>query len=803
MPCDSKAFAETVKSTSVKNIIAEARQLLANGDTNGYAAAKRKLPAFCFMATFDDNTGREGKNPPAAWRIQAAARLNGLVMLDFDHLEEDPREIFRKIPSHWFNPNSCPNAIMLAHVTPSGKGLRLVCVADPNRGNLADNQAYIALCLKMENDKAVKDASRTSFACSEDDILFINNDIFSYHSEEFNQRYGALYRSGVSSKTPKNTQASETPAGEVRTESSVGEFPHTFKGKPYADIAREWLRQNGTPAVGERHSTLLRLAGDLRYICDNKPQFLLQVVSDLDFVKAMLSEGAESAHEVEALCLDVCTRRMYFKKPERLEKVLNAAVPNWRKNTIENGKKDEEETGVDAGVYQEMWNRLRPLLSPPYDVACLRVDDANKLGAVFAAGTMYCTLMTRCYYTHFDGERQRMNPQAMIIGDPASGKSFADRLDRAIMTAMRAADAPGRQMIKDYKRETRKRENSSKEAKKAPLEKPEACIRYLPSRTSNAVFYERASNAKENIDGEPFPLHLYTFDSELDSNVTAQGGGAWISKHDIELKAFHNELSGVDYANQESMNDLIPVHYNTVVTGTPVSLNKKVNIRNVNDGLCSRLAIFRMLPKKYQMLNTGYYDIHKQTQDLRQWGFRFDSMKGELKIKPLVDHCYKLCEQAAFEAEAQGDDVLDYLRKRAVFYATWFTVPRIYGRQWDKYEKGEEIEVNDEDLEFATLIYDSVIYWQDFYFGNMLQESWENARQLEKPRRRPGKTQQVFMLLPNDFCIDDVMKYASSSRNAAKVMIYRWIKEGVIESMASKSGCYTKMLTQHDQRETV
>ena len=43
------------------------------------------------------------------------------------------------------------------------------------------------------------------------------------------------------------------------------------------------------------------------------------------------------------------------------------------------------------------------------------------------------------------------------------------------------------------------------------------------------------------------------FDSELDSSITAQSGGAWIGNHDLELKAFHNELSGVDYANNYSI----------------------------------------------------------------------------------------------------------------------------------------------------------------------------------------------------------------------------------------------------------
>ena len=141
---------------------------------------------------------------------------------------------------------------------------------------------------------------------------------------------------------------------------------------------------------------------------------------------------------------------------------------------------------------------------------------------------MFCTLMTRCWYTHYDGNLQRMNPQVYIIGDPASGKSFANLLDQCIMAAMRYADQPARDAEERYKNEQQERSTSSKAQKGDALKRPEGMIRYIPSRTSNAVFYRRAVNAKEVIGGEVMPLHLYTFDSELDSSITAQSGGSWI-----------------------------------------------------------------------------------------------------------------------------------------------------------------------------------------------------------------------------------------------------------------------------------
>ena len=215
-------------------------------------------------------------------------------------------------------------------------------------------------------------------------------------------------------------------------------------------------------------------------------------------------------------------------------------------------------------VYSQFWERLKPLLTEPYDLATYRMDDYNKLGGVFAAGAMFCTLMTRCWYRHFDGEGQRMNPQVYLIGNPGSGKGEISKMDEIIMSPVKAADKAGRRAEAEYKREMVERSTSTKAQKGEPLTRPDFCVRYLPSRTSNAVFFRRAMNAVEVIDGEETNLHLYTFDSELDGNTTAQSGGSWIGKHDIELKAFHNEFTGVDFANQNFENGVIQVFYNYV-----------------------------------------------------------------------------------------------------------------------------------------------------------------------------------------------------------------------------------------------
>ena len=790
MHCTRELFYQTVGSPEVAQTIASARAARAQGDERKYQNLKKRLPAFCFMGTFMPSHGKNGNLSEGMWRLQSQVRLNGLVMHDFDHLGEKgltPYNLFKRIPAWMLDDKSCAFALLFAARTPSGDGLRLVTMADPQRGDIAQNQQHIASILGTECDESVKNADRMSFAVTKDDIYYINDLIFTYENEEYDRRFGGLYR--TPSRSPEG--------GELAAHDTLSSSPEggevaalEFNGVPFQSIVDKWIEERGVPAEGTRHLTMLRLAGDLRYICDNDPAKVKKAVRLAAFVRDI--EQERGSEEVDNACEDVCERKMYMSIPRSFSAILEKlgatkALPLRGSGRGSSLREDE------GGVYASFWQRLKPLLTSPYKEACSLTEDYNKLGAVMAAGGMFCTLMTRCWYEHFNGDRQRMNPQVYIIGMPAAGKSFADRLDSIIMGPMQAADRVGREAEAEYNRKLKERQTSSKELKGSALKKPELMVRYCLSKTSNAVLFHRMRNAHEQVDGEEMHLHLYTFDSELDANTKAQSGGTWIDKHDVELKAFHNERTGVDFSNVDSANGVYEVYYNTVCTGTPLSLQRKINIRNVNDGLCSRIAFFRMVPDGFKMIAKGSRTRNHDLECcLKQWAFRFDSMKGELKVQKLVDHVYSLCEQSAWEAEAAGDRVLDFLRKRAVFYATWFTIPRIYGRQWDAYQKTGEVEVDDSDLQFATLMYEAVIYWQDHFFGRMLQESWDNAEQEYKPRKHMSANDAVFAQLKDEFTTQDVIGRLNISKGGACAQLNRWVAQGLCERTAQ--GRYKKKI---------
>ncbi len=127
----------------------------------------------------------EGKEILFRRRLQSnILELSGLFMFDGDHLPVDPREVYERTLRKGF-----PWEVRLAHKTSSGHGLRLVCEANPDVGNIADNQIELGRELGLLGqlgstgkpicDDSCIDASRISYAPRMCDIYYIDeNNLF-------------------------------------------------------------------------------------------------------------------------------------------------------------------------------------------------------------------------------------------------------------------------------------------------------------------------------------------------------------------------------------------------------------------------------------------------------------------------------------------------------------------------------------------------------------------------------------------------------------------------------------------------
>ena len=87
---------------------------------------------------------------------------------------------------------------------------------------------------------------------------------------------GDTQGTGTSVTSQATSQMSQSPCVAEATE---GRYPGEFKGVPYTSIISEyWRRTGGEPSEGERNKRLHQLAANLRAICDNNEEWLLEVM---------------------------------------------------------------------------------------------------------------------------------------------------------------------------------------------------------------------------------------------------------------------------------------------------------------------------------------------------------------------------------------------------------------------------------------------------------------------------------------------------------------------------------------------
>ena len=405
--------------------------------------------------------------------------------------------------------------------------------------------------------------------------------------------------------------------------------------------------------------------------------------------------------------------------------------------------------------------------------------------ALIVSGVFGMTLMTRCTYRfyHRPEELRRLNSSALIIGDPASGKSFATRLFKLLAAPIVAADKVGRDAINAYREQMR-----TKGANKEKPKKPKVVVRIHPARTSNAQFIQDMVNAVEMVDGEEMHLHMLTFDTELDNTVTVQKGGSWIDKMSMELKAFHNEEDGQAYSNMDSILQDFNVYWNYVYTGTPIALKKKVNEQNFGSGLATRLTVIPLPATNFEMMERESRVDFESDGRLKAWAFKLDKTKGLLPMDKIVDELYDWTARRMMDAAENDSKADEMLLKRCAYHGLNYAAPFIVMRHWDAMKKdGDywcgEFETDDIDWRLAELITNMQYACQRHYFGGMAEAYFDNKlKDASVNVQRKQKTFEGFARLPEEFTTEDVMRcFNLTSMGAARSRAKRLVDDHVAE----------------------
>ena len=775
---------------------------------------KENLPAFIFSCYKFDAT-ESAKGQPFCHRRLKDCHLNGLVMLDIDHVE-NPMQIWWQLRDN----AELMTRTKLVYITSSGNGLRIIFTADSSLGNLADNQIVFANALGQKADASCIDATRNSFSPKEEDILFIDETIFDYYDEDFDKMFTDAYRDEKTQPINHRFDTDDGADSNKAAQEGTGTFG-SVDDQPLGDGVK-WRGYDLQTIIdarfgdklpckedSNRHNESLKLATDLMLMLDGDKKLVQTIVERQSWVQEIIEERDEDvAQTVESAAKQLAKKEETTSKPYP-SKAMQAAIESVTGKSyreliadLEASPDTSKGKGVSIEAQLQKWGEEIEGMFDDFPLlrdVCEGLKKSQYPAALFVAGGVMMTLMTRTWYRfyHRPQQERRLNCSLFIIGHPASNKSMADDIYEVLSTPIAAADKAGLAALNRYKQDTKK-----KAANKEGKDKPQGIIRIHPARTSNGQLIQDMLNAKETIEGKEIQLHLFTFDTELDNSTTLQQGGSWINKQSMELKAFHNEKDGQMYQNSDSPVDEFRVTWNFIYTGTPIALKRKVNERNFGSGLSTRLAVIPMPKTNFEMI--GFED--KATIDwqrlerMKTWAYRLDGRFGELPFWGIVKKLYDWTKDRMADCEEDDNEANELMLKRVAYHAINYSAPFIDARHWDKMkQKGSywvgEYETDETDWKLCELIARIQYATQQHFFGVIAEKYFDDMNNDVQftGKRHYQKSVEGYNHLPDIFTFEDLKRSFGYNSDASAYSKIRRMMENNIIAKSKEKGKYQKL----------
>lgn len=787
------------------------------------AIKKGTLPGFVFQCSqFDEHEWVDKKTKEkhfGAYRHQKYGHMNGLFMVDYDHIE-DPRGMWSQLLEKGIEAEWNP---FFAFVTSSDHGLKIVMPAKLENGNLASNQIAFGKWAGQMPDSKTKDASRLSFAPCADDVLMFKPELLTYENADYIKKYDGKYRDGSTDADlfsdsdfdePASASAPSADSGVAKRgnaddagtavpdddgvepwekrlteelallgrgeELPVDEVKEriTYRGIPIRNLINAYFGGN-PPVEGTRHEELLSISRDLRYVCEFILDTCVYYVLRIPFVQDLSTEGDKVGTDIEDA--------FGYKRLQYMPKRMVNAVATCKKELAKEGKSEDfDEVMENFTAYGEKLLNLSqhfPLLPKLFE----DVRTPSIPAVLFSAAAFYGTLATRCwyYFYHNPEKMRRLNYAIFIIADPANGKSSIGDLYDLIMEPIKSDDVVQNKSINDYKDKIKEHATMADKNKKEGVAVPKPKTRIHGSRTANNVFIEDMVNNVEEVDGIRLNLHLFTFDAELDSADLANKGGQWIDKSIFELKAFHNEEDNQQYRNVDSVSGPFNVYWNFVYTGTPYSLNKKVTKRNFGSGLSTRLAVLPLCAPKFKMMPLRRRSKKNlaRIDTLKDWAYKMHESHGELPLWPLVEHTWHWVNDMMTIAGETNDETMNLFIRRVPYYGINISAPYILMRHFDEFNEKGTFSIDDFDKELCSLVMEIQYYSQRHYFSKFATIYFENkATEAVENSTRKNSLYSFLAKLPDVFTAYDIIDTFKVSDCYARMMALRWERENLVTS---------------------
>ena len=521
-------------------------------------------------------------------------------------------------------------------------------------------------------------------------------------------------------------------------------YPSEFKGIPYAEIIDEyWRRTGGEPSEGERNKKLHLLAVNLRSICDNNEEWLLEVMPNFKL----------SVQEMRGIIHSACKEPT--KGSRLMDQIVNALEMGISSDEIDDAEAVAEETGVKVNVKALPIGLKESLVGVPASMHMPLLCGILPMAAAYADGVEveYC-----------DGIIHRLGLMSIIRGEQASNKSVVKNAIDVWKRQLDEEDALARKREEEWK----ERKKGRKANEKAP-EDPHVLIRMMPVTVSCSTLLKRLKNSGGHT--------LYSFGEELDTLRKTNGAGSWSSKYDIYRLSFDHGEWGQDYNSDAAESGVVKVAYNWTMLGTNGALRKCFKADNIENGLSSRVLIAEMPDSSFQKMPKFGRRSEEDEARIQEAVTRLRSITGLIDVPRLRKAIEAWVEEKRVEAAKDIDHVKDIYRKRAAVIG--FRCGVIFHLLSGKEKETKAC------LDFALMMAEYCLQQQMKAFGETLRNEYVSA---QDECQRYGANHSIFDQLPPSFTMDDLraLKRGYCGESALRNIITRWKRDGWIEKTDSK-----------------
>ena len=776
--CTPELFHQAMRSELVAEVcaeIADGKEKCLRGELTHEefdtlkAGLKKRLPVLTPHATF-----RNGR------RLNADAIPSGLSMYDVDHIP-DPRGYY----DDHIRGREAQLGIVLAHITPSTEGLRLLFVI-PAGMDLAAAQRWMSQQLGDGNyDTSVKDYARSSFVVPEGYVLYLDEErLFNGEWKMENGELAAASKPSDNATTPCHAERSETESkhltnaaersfAEAQDDKEEESSERCFKGIPYSEIIQQWFRlAGGEPVQGERNDKLHRLASHLRYIADNDEALLLQVMP-----RYGLSE-----EEMKGLIHSACSAK-WCSMPRMLKEALchaersaaeskhltdAAGRPFGYAQGDKNGKlpADDGENNSQLSILNSPLPKRLPAL---IKLLVSRTPDVYKPAVAHAVFPSLAAHLHKVRFRYIDNVEHEATLMNVLMAGTGAGKDCISEPINRIMTDIRRRDEDNLRREREWKNEV-----TSKGANKDKRQRPEGLIiQEIDADMTNPAFVMRMAEADGHF--------LYTKLNEIDQFDALKGTGRAGQQFQIMCLAFDpGNRYGQTRVGVQSVTEKVTIRFNWNAS-TTIQKGKRYFSRVLTDGPISRIN-FCTIPEREigaDMPVYGTYDAAFD-EELRPYIENLVKAQGLIDCPQAYKLAQKLKEECAEFARLSQSRVYENLSFRAnvIAYLKACVLYVANGCRWDK---------TFEDFIRWSLRYDLACKME--FFGDAI----EAAMNMPAPDPHKRGRRNLLTLLPDDFSFDQAVRVRQEAGLDAKGtshMLSQWKLRG-----------YITIITNHNYRK--